>query len=234
MTLTVNNIETFYGGRQALFGVTLRARAGEVTSLIGRNGMGKSTTVASITGIRPPACGEIHYRGRRIDNLPAYRIARRGIGLVPEGRQVFPNLTARENLIATAANYNDSDAPWTVAGVLALFPQLKNRLTNMGDQLSGGEQQMLACARALLLNPSLLILDEATEGLAPLVRRDFWRKLHEIKQTGVAILIIDKDLDALCELADRHYIIEKGVIVWRGDSAQLRADAELQTRYLGV
>jgi len=234
MTLTVNRIETFYGRSQALFGLSMQARAGAATALIGRNGMGKSTTVASITGIRPCRRGEIFYRGEKINDLPAYQIAQRGIGLVPEGRQIFPNLNVRENLIATAANYNRSDAPWTLERVLELFPQLKNRLNNMGNQLSGGEQQMLATGRALLLNPSLLILDEATEGLAPLVQRDFWRKLHEIKATGVALLIIDKNLNALCDLADHHYIIEKGVIAWHGDSAQLRADSELQTRYLGV
>jgi len=232
--LGVDNIDAFYGGSQALFGLSLQARAGAATSLIGRNGMGKTTTVAAITGILPPARGKIFYRGARIDGLPAHQIAQRGIGLVPEGRRVFPNLTVRENLVATAANYNNATSPWTVERVLELFPQLKNRLSHMGAQLSGGEQQMVACARALLLNPSLLILDEATEGLAPLVQREFWRKLHEIKQTGVALLVIDKNLDALCGLADRHYIIEKGRIVWRGDSAALRADAKLQTRYLGV
>ena len=234
MTLTVNRIETFYGRSQALFGLSMQARAGAATALIGRNGMGKTTTVASITGIRTCRRGEIFYRGEKINDLPAYNIAQRGIGLVPEGRQIFPNLNVRENLVATAANYNRSDAPWTLERVLELFPQLKNRLNNMGNQLSGGEQQMLATGRALLLNPSLLILDEATEGLAPLVQRDFWRKLHEIKATGVALLIIDKNLNALCDLADHHYIIEKGVIAWHGDSAQLRADPELQTRYLGV
>lgn len=234
MTLTVDNIETFYGRSQALFGVTLQAPAGEATALIGRNGMGKTTTVASITGSLRPRRGRIFYRGRRIDGAPAYQIARLGIGLAPEGRRVFPNLNVRENLVAAAANYNRSPSPWTTPRVLELFPQLKSRLNHMGSQLSGGEQQMVATARALMLNPSLLILDEATEGLAPLVQRDFWRTLHAIKQTGVALLVIDKNLDELCALADRHYIIEKGAIAWHGDSAQLRANPELQARYLGV
>lgn len=234
MTLTVDNIETFYGRSQALFGLTLQVPAGAAVALIGRNGMGKSTTVASIIGALRPRGGAICYRGRRIDGLPAYQIAQLGIGLVPEGRRVFPNLNVRENLVAAAANYNGSPSPWTLRRVLELFPQLGARLNHMGRQLSGGEQQMVATARALMLNPSLLILDEATEGLAPLVQRDFWRKLHEIKQTGVALLVIDKNLRQLCRLADDHYIIEKGAIAWHGDSAQLRANPALQTRYLGV
>lgn len=234
MTLTVDNIETFYGRSQALFGLTMQVPAGAAVALIGRNGMGKTTTVASIIGQLRPRSGAICYRGRRIDGLPAYQIARLGIGLAPEGRRVFPNLNVRENLVAAAANYNASPSPWTLPRVLELFPQLGARLNHMGEQLSGGEQQMVATARALMLNPSLLILDEATEGLAPLVQRDFWRKLHEIKQTGVALLVIDKNLGELCRLADEHYIIEKGAIAWHGDSAQLRANPELQTRYLGV
>lgn len=234
MTLTVDNIETFYGRSQALFGLTMQVPAGAAVALIGRNGMGKTTTVASIIGALRPRRGAICYRGRRIDGLPAYQIARLGIGLAPEGRRVFPNLNVRENLVAAAANYNASPSPWTLPRVLELFPQLGARLNHMGEQLSGGEQQMVATARALMLNPSLLILDEATEGLAPLVQRDFWRKLHEIKQTGVALLVIDKNLGELCRLADEHYIIEKGAIAWHGDSAQLRANPELQTRYLGV
>jgi len=234
VTLSVDNIDVFYGRSQALFGLTLQARVGQATSLIGRNGMGKSTTVAAVSGQLACRAGAMHYRGTRIDGLPAYRVARLGIGLVPEGRRVFPNLSVRENLVAAAANYSRSASPWTLARALELFPQLKARLNHMGGQLSGGEQQMLACARALMLNPSLLILDEATEGLAPLVQRDFWRKLHDIKQTGVALLVIDKNLEQLCNLAEHHYIIEKGKIAWHGDSKQLRANPDLQTRYLGV
>ncbi|MDD9857051.1 MAG: ABC transporter ATP-binding protein [Gammaproteobacteria bacterium] len=234
MTLAVKNIETFYGGSQALFGLSLEARGGAATSLLGRNGMGKTTTVNSIIGTLRCRRGEIFYRGEKISDLPAFAVAQKGIGLVPEGRQIFPNLNVRENLTATAANYNNSPAPWTLDSVLDLFPQLKKRLNNMGDQLSGGEQQMLATGRALMLNPELLILDEATEGLAPLVQRDFWRKLHEIKQTGISLLIIDKNLHELCRLADYHYIIEKGAIAWHGASDALRSDAALKARYLGI
>ena len=238
MTLAVKNIETFYGNSQALFGLSLDIPIGGPTggavTLLGRNGMGKTTTVNSIIGNLPCRSGEIFYNGEKITNLPAYRIAQKGIGLVPEGRQIFPNLNVRENLIATAANYNHSRAPWTLDRVLDLFPQLKGRLNNMGNQLSGGEQQMLATGRALMLNPQLLILDEATEGLAPLVQKDMWKKLREIKQTGVSLLLIDKNLDELGKIADYHYIIEKGTIAWQGTSDAFRSTAGLQARYLGV
>ena len=234
MSLVIKNIETFYGNSQALFGLSMEIPAGKAVTLLGRNGMGKTTTVNSIIGNLPCRSGEIFYNDKKINNLPAYKIAQQGIGLVPEGRQIFPNLSVRENLIATAANYNDSPTPWNLDGVLTLFPQLKNRLHNMGDQLSGGEQQMLATARALMLNPQLLILDEATEGLAPLVQKDLWNKLTEIKKTGIALLLIDKNLDQLNQLADYHYLIEKGTIAWHGTPEALQKTPGLQARYLGI
>ncbi len=234
MTLSIKNIETFYAASQALFGLSMEIADGNAVALLGRNGMGKTTTVNSIIGNLPCRSGEIFYRGEKINGLPAYLIAQKGIGLVPEGRQIFPNLTVRENLIATAANYNQSAPQWTLDTVLDLFPQLKKRLNNMGDQLSGGEQQMLATGRALMLNPRLLILDEATEGLAPLVQKDLWEKLGEIKKTGISLLIIDKNLEAISKIADYHYLIEKGAIVWQGSSDELRSTPDLKARYLGI
>jgi len=230
--LAVNDIDVFYGNRQALFGMRIKVRRGGAVALLGRNGMGKTTTVKAITGALRCRRGEIFFGGEKIDGLPPERIAQKGIGLAPEGRQIFPNLNARENLIATAANYSASKSPWTLARVLELFPQLKSRLNNMGGKLSGGEQQMLSIGRALMLNPHLLILDEATEGLAPLVQKTIWEKLSEIKQTGISLLLIDKNLAALCKLADYLYIIEKGGIAWEGEADALRA-AE-RARYLGV
>jgi len=232
--LEVEDLETFYGRSQALFGMALRIDAGEAVTLMGRNGMGKTTTVRSIMGLVRPAGGTIRFRGRDIAGLPAYRIAKAGIGLVPEGRQIFPNLSVRENLVATAANRLGAASPWTLARVLDLFPRLAERAGNMGNQLSGGEQQMLAIGRALMTNPALLILDEATEGLAPLIREEIWRCLAGLKAGGQAILAIDKNLDALARLADRHYIMEKGRVVWSGDSTALLADVGVQQRYLGV
>ena len=234
MMLAVEAIDTSYGPSQVLFGMSLEIAAGDVVTLMGRNGMGKTTTVRSITGLVPPAAGEVRFEDRPIHHLPAYKVAQAGIGLVPEGRQVFPNLTVRENLIATAANRAGSKEPWTLARVLALFPALADRLGNMGNQLSGGEQQMVAIARALMTNPKLLILDEATEGLAPLVRVEIWRCLESLKAAGQSILVIDKNVGALTRIADRHYIIEKGRIVWTGTSSELRASEEIQHRYLGV
>lgn len=234
MTLRINNIETFYGNSQALFGLSMQIRSGTAATLLGRNGMGKTTTVNTITGILKCKRGEIFYDDKKIDHLPAYQIAQKGIALVPEGRQIFPNLNVKENLIATAANYTHSPTPWTLERVLDLFPLLKPRLNNMGDQLSGGEQQMLATARALMLNPKLLILDEATEGLAPLIQKELWKKLTEIKQTGVALLLIDKNLEALSRIAEYHYIVEKGKIVWEGDSDTFRSTSGLKAKYLGV
>ena len=234
MMLKVDGLETCYGPSQALFGMALEIAAGEVVTLIGRNGMGKTTTVHSIMGLVRPRAGRIHFQNQPIFGAPSYRVAQAGIGLVPEGRQIFPNLTVRENLVATAANRGGNAAPWTVERVLALFPPLAARLGHMGNQLSGGEQQMLAVGRALMTNPKLLILDEACEGLAPLIRQEIWRCLARLKGLGQAILVIDKNIDALTRIADRHYIIEKGRVVWQGTSAALRADAALQHRYLGV
>ena len=231
--LELSGVETFYGSIQALFGMSLRCEQGRMTTLIGRNGMGKTTTVGSIIGTL--GCrGEIRFDGELVSGKPAYEIAQRGIGLVPEGRQVFPNLTVRENLIATAANYSGSSDPWTLDRVLDFFPRLEERLANSGGQLSGGEQQMLAIGRALLLNPRLLILDEATEGLAPLIRQEIWRRLEQLKHDGMTILLIDKNIEELTQLADHHYIIEKGRVVWDGDSEALTADSELKSRYLGI
>jgi branched-chain amino acid transport system ATP-binding protein len=231
--LEVQGLETAYGTSQVLFGVDLRIDAGEVVTLLGRNGMGKTTTVRSIMGLVPAKAGRVRFGGRVISGLPAFRVAKAGLGLVPEGRQVFPNLTVRENLVATARPA-PNDGGWTLERVFALFPRLAERADSMGNQLSGGEQQMLAVGRALMTNPRLLILDEATEGLAPLIRKEIWRCLETLKADGQSILVIDKNIDALTRIADRHYIIEKGRVVWSGTSADLRADEALQHRYLGV
>jgi branched-chain amino acid transport system ATP-binding protein len=219
---------------QVLFGVSLEVGAGQVVTLLGRNGMGKTTTVRSIMGITPPRGGAISFDGRPIHGLPPYRVAQAGVGLVPEGRQVFPNLTVRENLVATAADRSESATPWRVDAVFELFPQLAARARSLGGALSGGEQQMLAIGRALMTNPRLVILDEATEGLAPLVRAEIWRCVERLKATGQSILLIDKDVTTLTRIADAHYILEKGRIVWRGTSAELRLRADIQHRYLGV
>ena len=232
--LKVENIETAYGSSQVLFGVSLGVEAGEVVTLLGRNGMGKTTTISSIMGIIRPRAGAIEFDGSPIMSLPSYKVARAGLGLVPEGRQIFPNLTVRENLVATAANRTERANPWTLDRVFELFPGLAERRTNMGNQLSGGEQQMLAVARALMTNPHLLILDEATEGLAPLIRAEIWRVLQHLKSAGQSILVIDKNVEALTRIADRHYVIEKGRIVWSGSSAALKDNPDIQHRYLGV
>jgi branched-chain amino acid transport system ATP-binding protein len=232
--LAVEQIETFYGSSQALFGVSLDVAEGEVVTLLGRNGMGKSTTVKSIMGLTPVTHGKISFDGKAIQKLPSYAIARLGIGLVPEGRQIFPNLTVYENIMATAANRLGEQEPYTLRGVLKLFPRLGERLEHYGDQLSGGEQQMLAVVRALMTNPKLLILDEATEGLAPMVRQEIWRGLTVLKAFGQAILVIDKNLDALMRLADRHYVMEKGRVVWSGGTREIAHNEALKTRYLGV
>ena len=232
--LTVDAIETAYGLSQVLFGVSLRVDAGAVVTLLGRNGMGKTTTVRTIMGIVPPRAGRIHFDDRPIHGLPSYRVAQAGIGLVPEGRQVFPNLTVRENLVATAANRAGGADPWTVEKVLELFPPLSARQGLLAGALSGGEQQMVAIGRALMTNPRLLILDEATEGLAPLVRTEIWRCLERLKADGQSILLIDKNVAALTRIADTNYILEKGRIVWTGTSAELRRREDIQHRYLGV
>ena len=232
--LNVANLETSYGESQVLFGMSLEIERGEVVTLLGRNGMGKTTTVHSIIGIVPPQAGSITFEGREILGTPDYKIAQLGIGLVPEGRQIFPNLTVMENLVATADNRSDSSDPWNLEKVLVMFPALHVRLGNMGNQLSGGEQQMLAIGRALMTNPKLLILDEATEGLAPLVRDEIWKCLESLKAHGESILVIDKNVDTLARIGDRHYIVERGEVVWSGDSDALRADEDLKHRYLGV
>jgi len=232
--LTVERIETYYGESQALFGVSMQIRESAVVTLLGRNGMGKSTTIRSIMGLNPVRGGSILFCDQPVHQLPSYRIARLGIGLVPEGRQIFPNLTVQENLLATAANYRRSPQPYSLDDIMTIFPRLGDRLKNYGNQLSGGEQQMLAVGRALMTNPKLLILDEATEGLAPLIRREIWRGLNILKSKGLAILIVDKNIDALLQISDHHYIMEKGMIVWEGNSEQLRDNPQLKSRYLGV
>jgi branched-chain amino acid transport system ATP-binding protein len=232
--LAVEGIETAYGDSQVLFGVSFTVRAGEVVTLLGRNGMGKTTIVRSIMGITPPRAGTIRFSGRSLHGLPPYRVAQAGLGMVPEGRQVFPNLTVRENLIATGANRAGHTAPWTVEKIFDLFPPLAARRNSMGSQLSGGEQQMVAIGRALMTNPRLLILDEATEGLAPLVRAEIWRCLACLKAEGLSILLIDKNVRALTRLADTHYIVEKGRVVWAGSSEELARREDVQYRYLGV
>ena len=232
--LEVSNIETSYGQSRVLFGISFAVAPGEMVSLMGRNGMGKTTTVRSIMGLTPAAAGSIRFAGAEIGRLPAFRIAKLGLGLVPEGRQVFPNLTARENLLATAANRRDAADPWTIEKVYALFPPLAARSDSMANLLSGGEQQMLAVGRALMTNPRLLILDEATEGLAPLVREEIWRCLALLRGAGQAILVIDKNVEALTRIADRHYIIERGRVVWTGNSPALAGAPDVQHRYLGV
>lgn len=232
--LSLNNIDTFYGSSQALFGVSMGIGKGEVVSLLGRNGMGKSTTVKSIMGLTHVAGGTITFNNANIDKLEPFRIARHGIGLVPEGRHIFPNLTVMENIIATSSNYPGSSDPYTVEDILVIFPRLSDRLKHYGNQLSGGEQQMLAIGRALMINPNLLILDEATEGLAPLIRKEIWRGLGILKEKGLAILIIDKNIEALLDLAQRHYIMERGRIVWSGSSEKFSGNNELKSRYLGV
>jgi branched-chain amino acid transport system ATP-binding protein len=232
--LAVDAIETCYGRSQVLFGLSLAIAAGELVTLMGRNGMGKTTTVRSIMGLTPARAGSIRFGGEEIRGLPAYQVAKRGIGLVPEGRQVFPNLTTRENLIATAANRSAAADPWTLDKVCTLFPRLAERLQAMANTLSGGEQQMLAIGRALMTNPRLLILDEATEGLAPLIRAEIWHCLTRLKAAGQSILLIDKNVEALIRIADRHVLIERGRVVWSGSSAALAAAPEVQHRYLGV
>jgi len=228
--LAIENLRAGYGEAVVLGGISLTLNEGESLALLGRNGMGKTTTVKSIMGICVPKAGSITFDGKRLGGLPSYRIAQAGLGLVPEGRQIFPNLTVRENLVATARR----GGPWTLERVFALFPQLKERQANYGNQLSGGEQQMLAIARALLTNPRLLILDEATEGLAPLIRHEIYRSIAQLKADGLALLVIDKDVKALCRVADRHYVLEKGRVVWSGGTPELAANRELQSRYLGV
>ncbi|MGB1856997.1 MAG: ABC transporter ATP-binding protein [bacterium] len=232
--LEINGLETAYGQSQVLFGMELNVGKGEVVTLLGRNGMGKTTTLHSVMGLVPSRSGNIRFQGQELRELPSYQIAKTGLSLVPEGRQIFPNLTVLENLVATASNRSQSENPWNLDRVFDLFPRLPNRIHHMGNQLSGGEQQMLAIGRALMTNPKLLILDEATEGLAPLIRNEIWNCVGSLKSTGQSILLVDKNIDALTRIADRHYIIEKGKVVWDGTSSELQGDQDLQHRFLGV
>jgi len=232
--LVLDGIDSFYGSSQALFGVSLDVGEGEVVGLLGRNGMGKTTTVHSIFGLVVPKRGRIAYRGHALERRPSHEIARHGLGLVPEGRGVFSLLTVEENLIATARPRPNGPSPWDLAKVYDLFPRLGERRNQLGSRLSGGEQQMLAIGRALMTNPELLVLDEATEGLAPLIRDEIWACLGRLKQSGHAILVIDKHIERLALIADRHYILEKGQVVWSGPSADLLANPSLKHRYLGV
>jgi branched-chain amino acid transport system ATP-binding protein len=232
--LEIDNLQTAYGPSQVLFGISLRIEQGGVSTLLGRNGMGKTTTVRSLLGLTPSLSGTVRFRGERIERLSADRIARMGMAVVPEGRMIFPTLSVSENLRAFAGNRNASSNPWTLDRVYALFPRLAERARNMGNQLSGGEQQMLAIGRALMTNPYLLVLDEATEGLAPLIREDIWRCLATLRAQGQSILVIDKYVQRLVQLADQHTIIERGRVVWAGSSEQLGADPSLWHRYIGV
>jgi branched-chain amino acid transport system ATP-binding protein len=232
--LIVERLRAAYGQSPVLFDLSLAVGAGEVVTLLGRNGMGKTTTIRSIMGLLPARGGMVRFEGAPITGRPPQAVARLGLGLVPEGRMVFPTLTVRENLIATAANRTHRPAPWTLDRVMTLFPRLRERAAQMGATLSGGEQQMVAIGRALMTNPKLLILDEATEGLAPLIRTEIWHCVRALKTEGLSILIVDKNLAALKRLADRHFIIEKGVTVWSGTSADLDTHPDTARRYLGV
>jgi len=232
--LRIEDIEVCYGDAQALFGVSLCVAEGEFATLLGRNGMGKTTTVCAATGIRGARAGRITFAGRDITRLPSYKIARLGVGLVPEQRQVFPNLTVYENLVATAHNRLGRKDPWTLERVYDLIPRLRERAGNLGANLSGGEQQMLAIGRALMTNPRLLILDEATEGLAPLVRAEIWHCLESLRNTGISVLVIDKNIGPLMRFADTHFILEKGRTVWQGNTASLRSQPQLLRELLGV
>jgi branched-chain amino acid transport system ATP-binding protein len=232
--LRITGLTAAYGHSQVLFGIDLDVAEGELVTLLGRNGMGKTTTIRTVMGLLAARGGSIVFRGVDITGRAPERVARLGIGLVPEGRQVFPTLTVRENLVATAANRGGRAAPWTMERIGEMFPQLAERANQMAGTLSGGEQQMLAIGRALMTNPVLLVLDEATEGLAPLIRAEIWACIARLKAEGQSILIVDKNLAALRRLADRHFVIEKGRTVWSGDGAALDASPEVTRRYLGL
>jgi branched-chain amino acid transport system ATP-binding protein len=233
--LDIQGLESGYGEQQVLYGIDLSVGVGEVVSLMGRNGMGKTTTVRALMGLLPISAGQIRFEGRPIAGEPPFRIAQAGIGLVPEGRRIFPTLTVEENLVATSATRNARGQPaWTLERVYAFLPRLAARRHHLGDRISGGEQQMLAIGRALMTNPKLLVLDEATEGLAPLIRQEIWDRLAILKAEGLAILVIDKTVEALLRLGDRHLILEKGRIVWQGSSQALAADPLARDRYLSV
>jgi branched-chain amino acid transport system ATP-binding protein len=232
--LEVQALEAAYGASQVLFGVSLTVQPGECVTLIGRNGMGKTTTVRTLMGMLAPLAGQVLVDGQPLAGQASWRVARAGIGLVPEGRQIFPNLSVRENLVATAGNRHRRSDPWTLDGVYAMFPRLQERERHLGANLSGGEQQMLAIGRALMTNPRLLILDEATEGLAPLIRTEIWSCLTRLRDTGLSMIVIDKHIGPMLRLADRHYILEKGRVVWQGDSEALRDQPAVLHQYLGV
>ena len=232
--LTIQGLQSAYQESQVLFGVDLSLKAGEVMGLLGSNGMGKTTLIRSLLGLKSVQQGRIIFAGQDITNLPADRVARQGIAVVPEGRQVFPNLSVDEHLTAFVSNRHRRATPWTPERVYALFPRLAERKTHLGGQLSGGEQQMLAIGRALVTNPRLLILDEATEGLAPLIREEIWRCLRLLSSEGQTLIVVDKYVNRLVEIAHHHIILERGRIAWSGDSHSLNHDRQLWTRYLGV
>ncbi|PCI42941.1 MAG: ABC transporter ATP-binding protein [Moraxellaceae bacterium] len=237
--LEISNLKAYYGNTQVLYNVNLSLQQGEIVSLMGRNGMGKSTTIRSILGLMPHCEGELFFNGNDLLKLQPNKIARLGIGWVPEGRRITPNLTVRENLLATQFNVtrdaaNTNLSQWDLESVFNLFPRLRSRLENMGGQLSGGEQQMLAIGRALMTSPQLLILDEATEGLAPIMRQEIWQCLWQLKKQGMSIVIVDKNINVLCKLADRHFIIEKGCTVWNGTSSELSENPSLKSKFLSV
>jgi len=232
--LSISDLQTSYGTSQVLFGVSFDVSAGQCVTLIGRNGMGKSTTINTVMGWVPPKSGTVRFAGQDITGRAPYQVAKAGIGLVPEGRRIFPTLTVRENLVATAAQRSQRGNPWSIDSIYRMFPRLKERERNLGSNLSGGEQQMLAIGRALLTNPTLLILDEATEGLAPVIRAEIWKSLENLKASGLALIVIDKNIGPLLRVGDHHYIVEKGRIVWDGASAELRSHPELLREYVGV
>jgi branched-chain amino acid transport system ATP-binding protein len=235
--LEVRDVQASYGHAQALFGVSFDLKAGEVVTLLGRNGMGRSTTIKCLFGLLPVKSGSLRFAGKDLASLASYQIARLGLGLVPEGRQVFPTLSVEENLVATARasrGHGDARKEWTLERVYGFFPRLKERRGNLGCQLSGGEQQMLAIGRALMTNPQLLVLDEATEGLAPLIRAEIWQALAELKREGLAQIVIDKNVGALLKFADRHFVMEKGRVVWSGSSDALRGEQGIIHQYMGV
>lgn len=228
--LRAEDLHTYYGSSHVLHGVDLEIGTGEAVALLGRNGMGKTTTIRSLTGLTPPRRGHVNFRGKDVTGAKPYAVARMGVGLVPEGRGIFPTLSVHENLSVAARG----DGPWNTARVLELFPRLGERMSHRGDRLSGGEQQMLAIARALTTNPDLLILDEATEGLAPLVRQEIWATLGHVRAGGTALLVVDKDLETLLTLSDRCVILEKGRITWQGPTAELAAQPDIHIKHLGV
>jgi branched-chain amino acid transport system ATP-binding protein len=233
--LSVRGLQASYGHAQVLFDVSFEVAKGEVVTLLGRNGMGRSTTIKCLFGMLSATAGTISVGPNRVDKLRSHRIARQGLALVPEGRQIFTTLTVEENLVATArVDPAATGKCWNLQRVYTMFPRLKERRSNLGWQLSGGEQQMLAIGRALMTNPKLLVLDEATEGLSPLIRQEIWAALKQLKQEGLSQVVIDKNIGQLLPLADRHYVIEKGRIVWKGDSNELRGQPDIVHQYLGV